>query len=1634
MRQKAFVLQNKGMNRDLSISKTGESSAYENHNIRILARDHDTLLSVTNERGNKVVVLEGLSADILRLSEDGELRLMETDNVRPFSVGSDEVIGDIAGFLLGWNVLNNNIILFTHQGDDIDHIYRIEYTPDDTFKAYRLFSGNLDFDCEHPIESVVYHETDDIQKIYWVDGKNVLRFMNFMEKPDETTGFYPWQNEYGYDSTYFDSNRKAEFGVRVSIDKDNSGNTRANGVTQYLLTYFNKHGQETGYVWVSDLAYLSPLTHGGSADGTNANSVKLSISNLDTRFSNFRVYSIFRSALDGTVTSFLVGEGKTESGEATVVDDGAHLVAQDATRLLYLGSQEVHAGTLTHKDQTLFLGDLVSVGHDYKWLKQAIKDANMYDDKGISDYVSFVYSESDGCPVQNIPYVENEGTYSYENQLRYTSSGITTFKGGEKYRFALKFQLDDGAETPAFWIGDKENWLYPVIDKNTNTIKRAVARFAFPSTLLSQLRNSEMNIRTVQLCIAEASYADRSVKAQGILNPTMFNTWERYNNRVFSIPSWISRPRNSGYAHRHFQVVNSSASSTGEIQCNWWDYDNPSPRPYYRYIDYPFDPKYDVEYGGKTDYDFLFVVYFLHIIKAGYPEYEVGAYVFKVNMYSWDYVNDVYGFDFSQYSIPWRESKSVIYEDKTKFKVTYYKTPTFHASWKSWDNAIEKIYTNLVEYVRDNYGLYVSYDEIVSLETMKIWFGTLNHGIGIWDDKWLYFTAAGGASSNGYSNYMNCLNYTTSSPGRWKRGDSAVGTETDIRIPSRAMKQFMFVDENIVTLNSPEFDYEAVNIDNNDGLKLRIIGAARITSGYSDYTVDASPGKKPGNNLVDDRFSWTKNFGNTDGLLSWPLWEDRNLDPVALDEGEELPVIEERTSEHYNWGSSSVYYWLHMWNKTGVVNGYDDPESHDYGLLHRKVFANLKYSYDTVYRPHSDFVGGAGVYPLHSVRQYNYTSVQYVQLNVGDNVRSYNGNVQMSLIPPERRKYPILYSTERSDTQQQSDSDTAFLYTAAPVQLEYLSSPHAVLSLETMVQNGMYLQRILPSISEQNMVHDTIPTASGTSTDALVPWIDENPLLGYHVREEFITVPGITDNDMFLFIGELYQEYDAEHPDERYGGITEMDIENCRFITAGPQYTLSDTDGIIYGDQGDTYFQRYDCLKTKPYSSDAVNNVIDITSFMVETHINIDGRTDLQRGIDNIASIDTEKFGQLNPVYSQKNNYRIQRDYDEDFYTDAYRSSLTWSLEKHDSEDVDEWSHVTLASTLKLDGDKGVCQALRRYNNSIIAFQDRGISEILFNSRTQLTTQDGVPVEIANSGKVDGKRYITNKFGCTNKWSIVEGKSALYFVDNINKAFCGFSGQGIEPLSDRLGFSTWFRRNNTLAPWNPVSFDNIVAFYDRVHSDVYLVKDNDSENQPCLVYNEALGAFTSFFDYASVPMMTNVEDKFISFRDAKLWKQNEGLYCNFFGQQYSYWTQYRVTPEPYSDKIWTNIDYRADFYEVLDESGNSIVSEENLISGEPNDGLSDRYKEWETFTDYKVWDEYQTTGFTPFTHEKFDRDDVRKKFRIWRLAVPRALKEGTNKYGLDRIRNPWVNILFRKEGGDARNLMQLHDIVVKYFE
>lgn len=1804
MEQKLFPLGNRGMSRDTSISKEKNEFAFENHNIRILARDHDTLLSVTNERGNK-----------------------EVEGVR------------VRGTVIGWNVLNEYIILFTVDSE-ADRIYRLKYTGNGTrlFDVIPIYIGNkitepvspLGFDVHYPIESVVDFESEDIMKIYWVDGKNVLRFLNFSDSYLEkhlVNGTTLENPEFDFSADDFDSTKSAYTNLSVKILRESGGSSRSNGVAQYFISYYNKNGQQTGIVYSSPLVYLSPEDRGGDADGTNSNKIRIEVENVDTGFEYIRLYQIFRSSKDIANVAYLISELSTASGSATFSDNGVPQETVDISSLLFLSSQEVHAGTLTTKDNTLFLGDLKSVGNDnVSELDQAIKNhAFLTESSGRnwrSAIVNFVYSDGLTEATKDIPYVIAEGYYPYENQLKYTNDRITTFKGGEKYRFALRFYRKNGTYSKSFWIGDKVNPLFPNI--TGSSVRRALAVCTIPQEILE----AASGFSSVQLMIAEASYSDRSIMAQGIVSPTLFNLYNRYRNVPYSQSSWIFRPKGGEYPYVHYDSLANSDNRYSEIQNCYWNASGSSadntPSPLF-YINIQEEKLANPPRGFQE----------INGIRIEYTYERTWLDLYEADMVIKFYKDGV--------EIP-------------SARKDFRRLGNKHLGELSLSTAVSEILR-----VYDSVDIPVSCRKSESalrnkfLELSPNMFNPRDHS---------------------YEVFPSSGTYQSIDP-------TIMNASMQFAVVGR---EYYFVDENIVTLNSPEIDYRCVNVDRNAGLKFRIVGVARFTGSINDYAMETTDFRYVGNRLLKTKFSSENISNSVEGMTAWPMYLENYFEKQTGGDEEE---------------GSLISYMMYMWHKSGSIPEVTF-EDKKVSVLKSKLFANLHFSFYSVYNSN---LNNWKVTP-DDLRQFDSPNSQIYMLKVGGEEKSYMANVDELSVMPDGVKYPIFYSRnfQYSDgvLSLSSDDDRD---TQAPIPITYNSNPHAVIVLpntesgnhilpylfdkdaytETTIDrqttagpyvpwkepkdleqlsrmyrallpqqsvappvNGsyqlpivvgeftdgvgtatinsnnvsllselieassdyipatdvfalfqdansltdVYLVNIKDSISTDLSIDfeyerlgsgipwnikmrfkstgvgitsvdydivildndaltdppvfqeaDTIivPEDSGTdythtielpsegvssekvflsfvirtseelnplsiptspdttfvvtSSETRHSW-DYNSAYSFTVKDafayklselpqgtrlEFINIYNKTvaryystdntfseisakygeqenhpiqnkfqiDSDVlpegskYMYIGELYHDYDSGsiNDDLRYGGISESAVQNNTFIPAGPKVPITGTDSLtVIGNEGDTFFQRWDSVKTVPRSESDTNQVVDIASVMLETHINIDGRTDKDRGSTKLTMIDWTNFGKLNPVYSQMNDFQKGFNADESDNLDVYRSSITWTLEKHPNADVDEWTHIPLASALKLDGDKGAISALRRFENSIIAFQEKGIAEILFNSRTQIATGDGVPIEIANSGKVEGKRYITNKYGTLNKWSIVEGKSGLYFVDNLNKIIGVLSDNGVKSLSTEQKFDAWVRDNHSTESWNPDTFDNFVSYYDRVHSDVYFIKSS-KHNQPCLVYSEILGSFVSFYDYSDISMLTNIQDRFISCRrdgygNSRLWLQNEGLYGRFFGEDKDFWVTWRVAPDGYTDKIWTGLEYRSDFMKVLNNMGDSIVPEDDLIDGNGASIVADK-----TFDALEVWDEYQTTGEQAIPKRSLDMitdtySDSVKRFRIWRIDIPRAIKSVTsgNRFGLDRIRNPWVYLKLKKNGGNfGQELMQLHDIVVKYF-
>lgn len=501
----------------------------------------------------------------------------------------------------------------------------------------------------------------------------------------------------------------------------------------------------------------------------------------------------------------------------------------------------------------------------------------------------------------------------------------------------------------------------------------------------------------------------------------------------------------------------------------------------------------------------------------------------------------------------------------------------------------------------------------------------------------------------------------------------------------------------------------------------------------------------------------------------------------------------------------------------------------------------------------------------------------------------------------------------------------------------------------------------------------------------------------------------------YLLFAEVYRKEKSVDID-----ISDNYIQSLLWLPASDPILLeksNETDAMqvpyIYGD---TWYSRYNCLKTYPYTLEDENSVIEIGSFMCETRINLDAFTDRNRGNYPLFSASPDNFNTRNPVYEQKDNFFPNRILDKALYeTNKFPTQVVWSQEKHNASEVDEWTNISLASPLDLPGDKGNLTALKTYRDTILAFQDKSISVILYNDRVQIPVSDGVPIEITNGMKVQGYKGITDNIGCQYKWSICQSDNALYFIDKYNSGLYRLKDiNNIENISQTHGIQ-WI-----LNAWNDKDYD-LKLFSDYVTDNVYIYPahswyyNSDEVGLPYygLYFSEKLDSFISRIDIPQLGYMFNFNEKFYSITD------NLGIYKPFSSdKRYSNWSiTFISNPEAAIVKIFDTIELHADLFDDYGQIG-KIVSHNEYIQ--------------HPFNYINVTNEYQSTGTIRGEINTID-GRLREKFRTWRMHIPRS--------GRDRILNTWAEIqlsgskLYNKETkkfDECTNPVIIHDINVRY--
>lgn len=1480
-----------GIRRDSHPIKQNKSFLWDAHNIRLTTRDNDTMMSVTNEKSTK------------------ELIVFKSD---------EKYIGHIT--------IGNYLVLLISASVDI--IYRIDL---ETNAKVILYKGDLNFNPSNPAQIIADYESELIQKIYWVDGINSPRVMN-IAKPELNKAYYDSEKGYSdiYNDTPFGFVQDLNLNESVSIEKSQSSvGIFPAGVIQYALTYLHKYGQESNIFYVSEPLYLSYSTRGGSPEDRISTSFKIDIKNVDNKFQYIRVYSIIRTSIDAVPTVKRVTDFNITSttGEVSIIDNNTTGDIVDPTFLLYVGGKDIVAKCIASKDNTLFLGGIT-------YNRKSIFDLGIRSDSTLKldppMDVSVDRRDID-LPVQ-------DSELNYVNQL---SANTLTFKNGETYRLGCRFQYKTGEWSEPIWIKD-EVYSYTNLGYSDSQLHLGKIVGTIPETIKTKLTNE--GYKRVQALIVQPSYKDRTIIAQGILCPTVGNVGNRaQNSGVWAQSSWLLRPWNTeslgdGYlgaipACTHNTSLPFGRDRNVEIQ-NMAVIDSENSRSYqvsYNELLSPGTEQEETFYGAfivdqsivtlhSPDIEFGDISNLLDS-EVNLELYKVGEVQFNANK------GDI---DLQTFTPP-------ADPDACGF---------IKRSLSSNDGARSLISgffyeDSLVDETSNG-------KEFRKYKIPRLWMTYMWHRTGSLNNDCVRPEGSGTRTSELKKKVITNLKISKST-----------SYLTPSKLPLFDIKVFNSNEVSLLRLQKKEGeDIKSVSYFGNiDTLIPSYIPYSFMCSPDKVFKLKVTTVTLSGNAVVNGEIRYFNNLVVED-LMGTPANVTGTVTRGVL------PYIVETTTTIESGGSTGDG--TDTGGTTITSTGTKSISVNIAGNATASIYISSGQYQGSVVLTKDTIADDGTVIPAGYSWEISgsTTFVPRVQTYKGGAFGWGHTHTKWETTTPTFTSEPTSIDGESyydqntvSGSEDIGDVYEALKLAKEGIRMKYKSTPHAVISLES-------------------------------------------------------ALPPLNTNGS-LYLVELRQDPGSL----RYGGNTIEALKNNLWIPAGPSLPISE--GKVEWIWGDTWFQKYDCLKTYPFTFEDINQVIEIGSFYCESRINIDGRYDRNRGSTSFTLSPTN-FNLINPVYSQLDTFFSSRMLDDDYYKIVdYPSQFLWSDIKFPSAESDVWTNLSLSSSYDMDGSAGKLTAILPFNELLLGFQDKSVSQILFNSRIQVQASDGFPIELANNQKVSGTRAYSNSIGCQDKFSMVTTPLGIYFIDKNARTIYKFDGQ-LNNIGLQLGSLYWVRENYTDNEWmfkadkdgNP----GIRLYYDNKYQDVYFTPSVtlDNKSPEALCFSEQLGQFTSMMDYGG-SVMFSWRDKFFSIAnnptgDLTLWENFAGTdYNNIFGIVRPFSFSFISNDNPTATKIFDTIELRADLYDR--PSSNNPVPEFEDFSHTNQVG--------KPFSYIRVDNEYQDTGNVLFTN-----NSLRKKFRIWRGIIPRNGK-------MDRIRNPWAKITLGM-ANPSNKMIILHDLSVKY--
>jgi len=546
-----------GMNQDTTSSQFQSNFYFEGKNIRINATDSQSTNSITNEKGNSLILtipVPTINYDTKVISY-GDKTLSYTNNEIDYLTQSGDQI------IIGHSNSRKYIILFTTDNVGFDCIWKVDY---ETYNITLLYLRNLKFSINNPIQTINNFENERVDKVYWVDGVNQMRFINI----EHSIANQDLEELIDISQNVIDMVGKTILEQPIITDIT-TGGTHTAGMIQYAYNLYRINSSQTKISPLSKLVSLDKNTLGGGALNEIVGAVPIiNISNIDKAYTNIKVYSIKYTSYNQTpVVSLIDDRSIPSSGNIEIFDDGTVISTISLEEFIFLGSDIVIPKHINTKFNRLFFAnyqeinfdiDLDTRAYSYNSSNVATVYSNLFLNAGVpdgdpiktfniitdSDYDNVILNKHDSVNLHYDVFKYQKDGVTYGGEGKYIKYELTQstvfnkrnkyFKDEELYRLGIEFFNEYGQISQPKWIADfksRDGNLAGYYNTLSVTLKPEFFTWLNTTIFISEY------YRPVgyKIIIAERTINDRIIVANGLLSSMMIN-WKT-NDSTGSPPS-----------------------------------------------------------------------------------------------------------------------------------------------------------------------------------------------------------------------------------------------------------------------------------------------------------------------------------------------------------------------------------------------------------------------------------------------------------------------------------------------------------------------------------------------------------------------------------------------------------------------------------------------------------------------------------------------------------------------------------------------------------------------------------------------------------------------------------------------------------------------------------------------------------------------------------------------------------------------------------------------------------------------------------------------------------------------------------------------------------------------------------------